>query len=82
MSNKELKPCPFCGEIPVIHFQKSTFSTTGEIYSILCNCEQAKAIGRTKERLIDNWNTRPSTWIKIAKDGSNLPTTSRVWFLV
>jgi Lar family restriction alleviation protein len=54
----ELKPCPFCGELPAIHAQETTFSVTGEIWSILCNCEQAKATGRTKERLIERWNIR------------------------
>lgn len=57
MSDK-LKPCPFCGGVPVIHFQETTFSQTGEVYSVECNCGNSKAIGRTKNRLIERWNTR------------------------
>lgn len=58
--SEKLKPCPFCGEVPIIHRKETTFSTTGEVYFIECNCGQAKAIGRTKERFLERWESRQS----------------------
>lgn len=55
---EELKPCPFCGESPVIHEQETTFSITGKVFSIECNCGMSKGVGSTKERLLSKYNTR------------------------
>lgn len=73
MSNKELKPCPFCGKKDSVQWDDHN-----GIYYILCNamkggCGSTSGGYENKCETIELWNTRHSPWIGIAGDGSNLP---------
>ena len=55
MKETELKPCPFCGEIPKLH--RSNFS---EKYRVRCEngCGAETAPFGVKEKAILAWNRR------------------------
>jgi len=62
VDNNELKPCPFCGEIPkLIKYQTLTNKTCYHI-SHICgkgrSTQAGTAIFETKETLINAWNKR------------------------
>ena len=53
----ELKPCPFCGEMPIIHGEES-----GDYYieciNVGCACLPTSCFYETKEQAIEAWNRR------------------------
>jgi len=64
MKNKDLKPCPFCGEQPQVSKEKSFGAWHG--YRISCpdldNCEPnpSTALHKTKSAAKEVWNRRVS----------------------
>lgn len=63
MSKIILKPCPFCGEIPVIERHEETDRYTETVYQVICDgdncpiCPKTSAYG-DKSYAIKDWNTR------------------------
>ena len=54
----ELKPCPFCGGTPSVHYHEIL-----EMYSVVCENENCNIVCHTsvcakKEYAIENWNRR------------------------
>lgn len=72
MENEELKPCPFCGTIPLLEWEKwSEISENSGTYKIYANHKPGcfircvdtpnitgKVICDSKKFLIDCWNRR------------------------
>lgn len=64
MIDNKLKPCPFCGESPVINphgfYNKKTKEFTDKTYGIVCdNCHTSSwQFYNTKDEAIKAWNTR------------------------
>ena len=60
MNEKELKPCPFCGERSV-HLDKSySYFRNTVIYCENCDIVFAlDDVNTTEEQLIEVWNRRP-----------------------
>ena len=55
----ELKPCPFCGDMPLIHESKQDLRNI--LYSVFCGGEHHTAsVGYfyTEEEAIEAWNRR------------------------
>lgn len=59
MTNEELKPCPFCGEIPSIIIDGLPFNED-EWFEIKCRCDFTFD-NRLRKDLIKSWNTRAKT---------------------
>jgi len=59
MSDKKLKPCPFCGNVAVINFD-STLSHLGktEWFAKCRNCTATGGIALSKNVAITMWNRR------------------------
>jgi Lar family restriction alleviation protein len=62
VENNELKPCPFCGEIPkLLKYKTHTNKTCYHIHHI-CGTGRSTTAGtaifETKEALIATWNKR------------------------
>lgn len=52
--NSKLKPCPFCGQIPVMYQTE-----TCPHYEIRCKCRMAQTDEyHTVDEVIEVWNTR------------------------
>ena len=61
---KQLKPCPFCGESPLVGLENNN---TGPGYVECCNkhCNIAPKVKAPSEDLaLLLWNRRPDTWIR------------------
>ena len=55
----DLKPCPFCGTMPVIHCVDATYDTWYiECVYGGCSCKPETWYYDTKEEAIEAWNTR------------------------
>jgi hypothetical protein len=72
MSNKELKPCPFCGHTPRIECMKRQSGGVG-FWLITCglHCGNRYENPGTKKATIEHWNQivkLKSPWINIAED--------------
>ena len=74
--DKKLEPCPFCGDKAESDFG---FKHNNETYFyVICfKCGGESGHYETEKKAITAWNTRPSPWIKIKEDGSNLPEAKR-----
>lgn len=61
---KEIKPCPFCGKIPVVErFAESLPEIDKVFFTVTCRKESGcttnpMAIGDTRKEAAANWNTR------------------------
>lgn len=56
----ELKPCPFCGEIPRITHSSSGYTPINiECGTVYCFLHSGSALAyNTEEEAIEEWNTR------------------------
>ncbi|MBQ8766075.1 MAG: Lar family restriction alleviation protein [Clostridia bacterium] len=54
----ELKPCPFCGEIPKVHYNEVLEMYTVECENKNCNIVCHTCLAIKKEYAIENWNRR------------------------
>lgn len=53
IENKNIKPCPFCGEARFF-----TVDASGMIKAIICGECEARVLDPTLNGLIERWNTR------------------------
>lgn len=74
MENQELKPCPFCGEIPNIIFRQTDYPVTAFSMEYVLSCYRCKIVfiehvpgyeqfypkehENARKELIRRWNTR------------------------
>ena len=56
----DLKPCPFCGESPIItHMNDSLFDSSIHSYSVVCpKCGIGTQRDRDESKVIEAWNRR------------------------
>jgi len=54
----ELKPCPFCGEMPEVY----PYLEVGNQRLVWCRTCNTMRYGETEEKAIEAWNTRPNPW--------------------
>lgn len=63
MNKTYLKPCPFCGDIPVVEKHEETDRWTETVYQVVCDSDDCLINPETnsygdKQRAINDWNTR------------------------
>ncbi|MCR4819355.1 MAG: Lar family restriction alleviation protein [Fretibacterium sp.] len=56
LGEPELKPCPFCGEAPIIRDLDLLFRV--ECSNLYCNCTALTHIARSRKEAIRFWNRR------------------------
>jgi Lar family restriction alleviation protein len=57
-SEKELKPCPFCGEEVVIYIDDSANCESNWTLAIICGCGCEMSFFEDREMLVAHWNRR------------------------
>lgn len=74
----ELKPCPFCGDLPAIYKKQYLDETLEEMFYIECtSCEKAHITEGwfSKENAIDAWNIRNPLVLYLKPNGVILTRT-------
>lgn len=62
MSDKELKPCPFCGAEAECY---ERYPGRKQNWWCGCKCHCTGFYGETSAKAIAAWNTRPSPWVSV-----------------